>query len=256
MDSSKNTAKRAGSLWFLKEQIADASPGAKARMAGVFFLLYTATGTWGYSVTQGLVVSRDAAATAANILANETLFRLAIAANLVSAACYVVVTVLFYDLFKPVDRTVSRLAAFFNLTSCAIGAFDSLFQLAALDVLKGPYLSVFSAQQLQALALLFLKLNVRALDTGQIFFGFQWLTIGYLILRSTFLPRIFGAIAAFSGLWYLTRLYPPLLSALFPFTLIVPAIGVMMLILWLTIKGVDAQRWKEQASRARESLRT
>jgi hypothetical protein len=251
MDSSKNMAKRAGLLWFLQGQIADASPRTKARMAGVFFLLYTATGTWGYSVTQGLVVSGDAAATAANILANETLFHLAIAANLVSAACYLVVTVLLYDLFKPVDRTVSRLAAFFNLTSCAIGAFDSLFQLAALDVLKGgPYLSVFSAQQLQALAMLFLKLNVRALDMGQIFFGFQWLAIGYLILRSTFLPRIFGAIAAFSGLWYLTRLYPPVLSALFPYTLIVPAIGVMALILWLTIKGVNTQRWKEQASAA------
>ena len=71
-----------------------------------------------------------------------------------------------------------------------------------------------------------------------------------LIIRSIFLPRIFGAIAAFSGLWYLTRLYPPLVSALFPYTLIVPAIGVMVLILWLTIKGVDAQRWKEQATKA------
>jgi len=157
--------------------------------------------------------------------------------------------VLLYDLFKPVYRTVSRLAAFFNLTSCAIGAFDSRFHLAALDVLKGgPSLSVFSAQQLQALALLHLPKNVRALDMGQIFFGFQWLAIVYLILRSTFLPRIFGAIAAFAGLWYLTRLYPPLLTALFPYTLIVPAIGVMMLILWLTIKGVDAQRWHEQAN--------
>ncbi len=251
MDSSKNMAKRTGSLWFLQGQIAGASPRTKARTAGVFFLLYTATGAWGYSVTQGLVVSRDAAPTAANILANETLFHLAIAANLVSQACYVVVMVFLYDLFKPVDGTVSRLAAFFNLTSCAIGTFDSLFQLAALDVLKGgPYLSVFSAQQLQALTLLLLKLNVRTLDMGQIFFGFQWLAIGYLILKSDFLPRIFGAIAAFSGLWYLTRLYPPVLSALFPYTLIVPAIGVMALMLWLTIKGVDAQRWKEQASAA------
>ena len=234
------------------EQIADASPRSKARLAGVFFLLYSATGAWGYFVS-GEITGGDAPAMAANILANETLFRLAIAANLVSAACYLVAAVLLYELFKPVDRTVSQLAVFFTLTSCAIGAFDSLFQLAALDVLRGAsYLSVFSAQQLQTLALLFLKLNIRALDMGQIFFGLQWITIGYLILRSIFLPRIFGAIAAFAGLWYLTRLYPPLVTALFPYSVIVPGIGVMMLILWLTVKGVDAQRWHEQASTARD----
>jgi hypothetical protein len=163
-----------------------------------------------------------------------------------------------YELFKPVNRTVSLLAAFFNLTSCAIGAFDSLFQLGALDVLRGgTYLSAFSAQQHQALALLFLKLNSRALDMGQIFFGFQWLAIGYLILRSTFLPRIFGAIAAFAGLWYLTRLYPPLVTALFPYSLAVPGIGVMLLTLWLLIMGVNDQRWKKQVNaRLEKSTRT
>ena len=233
----------------LKRQLAVASPLTKARLAGIFFLLYTVTGTWGYSVTQGLVVSRDAAATASNILANPRLFYLAIAANLVAQAFYVVVIVLFYDLFKPVDETVSRLAAFFNLTSCAIAAFDSIFQLAAVDVLqRTSYSFIFSKPQLQTLALLLLDMNVRALDMGQIFFGFQWLVVGYLILRSTFLPRLFGAIAAFSGLWYLTRLYPPLLITLYPYTLAVPGIGVMTLVLWLTIKGVNAQRWKEQAS--------
>src|SRR6266404_5735365 len=174
MNSSKATTRLANIL-------ADTSPRTKARLAGLFYLLYTATGSWGYSVSQRLVVGGDAAATASNILAKEPLFRLAIAANLVSAACYIVVTALLYEIFKPVDRTVSRLAA--------------------LDVLKGgPYLSVFSAQQLQGLALLFLKLNIRALDMGQIFFGFQWIAIGYLIIRSIFLPQIFGAIAAFSGL--------------------------------------------------------
>jgi len=234
----------------MMERIAEASPRFKARLAGVFLLLYSVTGAWGYSAS-GEITGGDAPVAAANILAHETLFRLAIAANLVSAACYLVAAVLLYELFKPVDRSVSQLAAFFNLTSCAIGAFDSLFQLAALDVLGGgSYLSGFSAQQLQALALLFLKLNIRALDMGQIFFGFQWIAIGYLILRSTFLPRIFGAIAAFAGLWYLTRLYHPLVTALFPYSLIVPGIGVMMLILWLTIKGVDVQRWHEQANTA------
>src|ERR1700687_4992409 len=163
------------------------SPRAMARLAGMFFLLYSATGGWGYFESEAITGGR---ATVANILANETTFRLAIAANLVSAACYLVAAVLVYELFKPVNRTVSLLAAFFNLTSCAIGAFDSIFQFGALDVLRGgASLTVFTAEQQQALALLFLKLNIRALDMGQIFFGFQWLAIGYLILRSNFLPR-------------------------------------------------------------------
>lgn len=243
MNSAKNTA-----------NLADPSPRTKARLAGLSFLLYVVTGTSGYFASQQLV-SSDAAVTAANLLSNESMLRVAIAANLVAQAFYLVVIAILYDLFKPVDATASRLAAFFNLTSCAIASFDSLFQLGALDVLKGgPYLSVFNAQQLEALALLFLKLNVRALDMGQIFFGFQWLVIGYLILRSTFLPRILGVIAAFSGLWYLTRLHPPLVSALSPYTLAVPGIGVITLILWLTIKGVDSQRWTQQASTSDKSL--
>src|SRR6266568_1067537 len=121
----------------LKQQMAETSPRTKARMAGALFLLYTVVGTWGYSVSQSLTVSRDAAATAANILGNAKLFYLAIASNLVAQGVYVAVIVLFYDLFKPVDKTMSRLAAFFNLTSCAIAAFDSIFQIAALDILKG-----------------------------------------------------------------------------------------------------------------------
>lgn len=242
----------------MMERIAEASPRSKARLAGLFLLLYSLTGASGYFISDELILSGNAAATATNILANETLFRLAIAANLVSAACYLVLAVLLYDLFKPVDGTVCLLATFFNLTSCAIGAFDSIFQLAALDVLKaGPDLAVFSAQQMQALGVLFLKINIRALDMGQIFFGFQWLAIGYLILRSTFLPRIFGAIVAFAGLWYLTRLYPPLVTALFPYSLSVPAIGVMMLTLWLLIMGVNDQNWKKQANaRLEKSTRT
>ncbi len=224
---------------------------SKARIAGLFFLLYAATGAAGYSISQSLIVDHDAAATAAHLLAGETMFRFAIAANLVSAACYLVVGALLYDLFRPVDRTVARLALFFLLISCAMGAFDSLFQYAALDVLKGDYLGDFSASQRHALALLFLTENIRLLDMGLIFFGLLWIAIGYLALRSTFLPRIVGAIALFDGLWYVTHLYRPLALALLPYVIVIPGIGSMAIMLWLAIKGVDAQRWSEQASAAR-----
>jgi Domain of unknown function (DUF4386) len=73
---------------------------------------------------------RRAAATAANILANEPSFRLGVAANLIATACYLTATLLVYDLLKPVNRNLFLLAAFFSITGCAIGAFSMLFQLA------------------------------------------------------------------------------------------------------------------------------
>jgi hypothetical protein len=98
-----------------------------------------------------------------NILAHERLFRLSVAVGLIGTALYIAVTVLFYGLFKTVNKTVSLLAAFCSLVGCAIQAFGSLFQIAPLVVLEGsPYLSVFKVHQLQAVALMFIKLNVQA----------------------------------------------------------------------------------------------
>lgn len=78
----------------------------------------------------GIVVSGDAAATANNILAHQPLFRLGFAAGLIAIVCYIAVTTLFYALFKPVNKILSLLAAFFSLLGCVTLAFASLFQLA------------------------------------------------------------------------------------------------------------------------------
>ena len=122
---------------------------------------------------RGLVVSGDAAATANNILAHQPLFRLGLATDLIATACYIAVTALFYDLFKPVNRSLSLLAAFFSLVGCAISAFASLFQLAPFVVLGGSqYLSAFKVEQLRALALMFLELNTQAANIYLVFFGF------------------------------------------------------------------------------------
>ena len=130
----------------------------RARITGVVYLFYFLTAVCGEFFLKGLVVDGDAAATANNILAHESLFRLGLATGLISTACYVAVTALFYDLFKTVSRSLSLLAAFFSLVGCAILAFASLFQLAPLVVLGGSqYLSVFKVEQLRALALMFLE---------------------------------------------------------------------------------------------------
>jgi len=237
----------------IMRRITEVSPRPRARMAGVFYLLTFLTG--GVAVPSfKLIVSGNATVTATNIQAHEALFRLGFAALLINVACYIAVTLLFYDLFKPVNRSLSLFAAFFSLVGCAIQAVSSVFFLAPLVVLGGaPCISVFKAEQLQALALMFFGLYAQAYNIGFVFFGFYCLLIGYLIFRSTFLPRILGALMAFAGLAWLTFLSPPLANHLSPYNLAVGALAELSLTLWLLVMGVNVQRWKEQASAARSS---
>ena len=233
------------------EKIAETSSRPRARTTGVVYLLFFLTAISADLFIRGLVVSSDAAITANNILVHQSLFRLHFAGGLMSTAFYIALTALFYGLFKPVNRTLALLAAFFSLAGCAIQAFGSVFQLAPLVVLGGsPYLSVFKAEQLQALALMFLKLNTEAADISLVFFGLFNLLIGYLIFRSTFLPRILGALMALSGLGWLTFLSPPLANHLFTYIAAIGILAEALLMLWLLVKGVNEQRWQERASTA------
>jgi Domain of unknown function (DUF4386) len=235
----------------MMEPIPEASPRPRARITGVIYLLYFLTAVFGELFLKGLVVDGDAASTANNILAHQPLFRLGLATGLIATAFYIAVTTLFYDLFKPVNRSLSLLAAFFSLVGCAILAFASLFQLAPLVVLGGSqYLSVFKLEQLRALALMFLELNTQAANICLVFFGFYDLLIGYLIFRSAFLPRILGVLMAFAGLGWLTFLFPPLANYLSPYILVLGFVAELLLMLWLLVKGVNLQRWKEQARAA------
>jgi hypothetical protein len=237
----------------MMERIAEASPRPRARITGVVYLLYFLTAILAVFFIKGLVVSGDAAATANNILAHERLFRLSVAVDLIGTALYIAVTILFYRLFKPVNKTVSLLAAFLSLLGCAIQAFGSLFQVAPLVVLEGsPYLNVFKVDQLQAVALMFIKLNVQAAYIYLVFFGLFNLIIGYLIFKSTFLPRILGVLMALSGLGWLTFLSPSLANYLLTYIEVLGIIAEAALMLWLLVKGVKVERWKEQASAPEE----
>jgi len=209
-------------------------------MAGFFYLLVFLLGFFELFASGRLVVSGNAAATAANILAHESLFRLGWAANLLATASYIAVTALFYELFVPVSRSLSRLAAFFSLVGCAIGAASGFVRLAPLAILGGgaPTASVFSAEQSQALAYTFLRLYSQAYNIGLVFFGFYCLLIGYLIYKSTFLPRILGVLMMIAGLGWLTFLWPPLANSLSPYILLPGILGEGSLTLWLLIAGV------------------
>jgi len=225
------------------------SPQFKARMGGFCWLMCFLTSIYPLIISGRLVVPRDAAATAANLLANEALFRSGTAMLLVSTAFYIGATLFIYEVLKPVNRSLSLLAAFFSLVGCAIGGVSCLFDFVPFVLLKNaPYLSAFTTEQLQGLTLAFLRVRAQANDIGLVFFGLHCLGVGYLILRSTFLPRIIGALMLLAGFGWLTFLFPPLAQSLAPFNMLPGAVGELSLTLWLLIKGVNVPRWEEQAS--------
>jgi len=234
------------------DQVGEASPRFTARITGVLYLLTILTGIFAQGFVSGrLVVDGDAAATAANILTHRSLFELGFTVYLIEMACQIAITALFYDLLKPAGRSISLIAAFLGLAGCVIKTFSRLFYIGPLLVLGGAhYLSVFSPEQLQALALLFPKVNDHGAAIALVFFGFYALLTGYLILRSTFLPRILGELGMFGGLGWLSSLYPPLGYRLFPYVAALGLLGATALILWLLVFGVNEQRWKELASAA------
>jgi Domain of unknown function (DUF4386) len=235
---------------FTTERMAEASPRFAARMAGAMYLLSIVAGVVAVLLVGGaLVVDGDAGATATNILAHETLFQVSVASFLVGVACYGAVTTLLYSLLRPVNRTLALLAAFFSLVGCALWAVGGVFQLAALSILRdGGSSSALTVEQAQVLTLTVLNLYAQALSVGIVFFGLYCLLIGYLIFRSTFLPRVVGALLALTGLGYLTYLYPPLQHALSAYLQVIGLLGEVSLTMWLLVVGVNAQRWKERAA--------
>lgn len=241
-------------LTIMRGRAAEASPRLKARITGTLYLLTITTGIFAQGFVAGrLVVDGDAAATATNILAHRNLFGLAFTVYLIEMACQIAFTALFYELLQPAGRSLSLVAAFLGLAGCIIKTFSRLFYVAPLFVLGGTsYLSVFRPEQLQALALLFLKVNDRGAGIALAFFGFYAVLTGYLIIRSTFLPRILGVLSVAAGVGWLTFLLPPLGYRLFLYIAPLGLLGAAALIIWLLIFGVNEQRWKEQARAAFE----
>jgi len=235
-------------------RIDDASPRVRARITGAVYLLFFVTAVLSALIPPGLAgpagLPADAASVAGKIVANKGWYELGVGLGLFSTAFYVALAGLFYALFKPVSRILSLLAAFFSLVGCTAAAVESLFQLAPLTVLGGSaYLSVFSADQRSALALMFLNLGDESGRVALIFFGCFQLLLGYLIIRSTFLPRIIGGLIALAGVGWLTFLSPPVVKHVSVELEILGFAAEVSLMLWLLVAGVDGQRWTELADR-------
>jgi hypothetical protein len=228
--------------------VAERSPRFKARLAGVFEALEGMASSFGQVFILGrLVVSGDAAATAANILGHQPLFWVGFVLSLLGVAFHIVWVALFYNLFKPVNKSLSLLAAFVGLIVCALQALTAFLYVTPLLVLQGgDSLSAFTTQQLQALAMIFIRLNSYAFDIDLVFFGLWCILTGYLIFKSTFLPRVLGVLLAIDGVGWMIFVVPPFAGQIFPIIAAASAFAEIPLQLWLLAVGVNAQRWKAQ----------
>jgi hypothetical protein len=230
------------------------SLSATARWAAALNILCAIPDGFSVSVVRKLVVRGDATATAASILRSEGLFRLGVVADLGGLLLFIASGVLLYEVFKPASR---RLALLFLVLfeGCAfIQSLNAIYNLAALLLIKGGQgLSGLAPAQANSMALVFLKLYSLNFNLALLFGGASSIVLGSLILQATFVPRILGPLMMLDGLGYLTFslsafLSPSLAAHIFPFIpFSTAAIGEGALFLWLIVKGVNAERWQEQA---------
>jgi Domain of unknown function (DUF4386) len=209
-------------------------------------LLYVVTSVFGFFamgfVPSKLIVHGDAATTANNILASETLFRLGIASQLIGMAGFIFVALALYELFKRVDRRQAALMVVLIVISIPIAFLNEVNSMAALVLVRGAdFLSELDKPQREALAMLFLNLHDRGLVFSELFWGLWLFPLGLLVYKSRFLPRFLGGWLVLAGLawlvlWFTGILLPQYADKMN--TYLQPAIfGEIAFMLWLAIKG-------------------
>jgi hypothetical protein len=221
MSFTKNPGRFAGLLYIL------------ASIPGVFALLY---------VPSKLIVHGNATATAQNIAASETLFRLGIAADLICQALFIFVVLALYDLLKGVNRRHALLMVTLILVSIPIAFLNELNGIAALILVRGAdFLSLFDKPQRDALAMLFLNLHGHGFDVAGIFWGLWLFPLGLLVYRSSFLPRILGVVLMVNCFAYplnsFTSLVLPQYEAIVSRWMSPLQFGEVVFMLWLVIMG-------------------
>jgi len=231
----------------------ESSPQFYARIAGVLYLIIIALGIFGEMfVRSNLIVAGNATATATNIMASETLWRLGSTGQLVMLLCAIPLAVIMYVFLRPVDKSVAILALLFNCVAIAVEALNNLQLFTVLQSLSGAeYLTAFEPQQLHALATLAIKTHGLGYSISLLFFGFNCLAWGYLIYKSGFFPRVIGVMLIVCWLCYTVNsfawfLAPKFGAVLFPAIVLPCFVAELSLCLWLLFKGLDVAKWQAQ----------
>jgi hypothetical protein len=225
-------------------------PRLLARVAGALYVSITALALFAYMYVRGqLIVPGDMAQTASNIVAHEQLYRSSLAAGVVVVMCNLAMGLIFYELFKVVNRFLASLALVFIIVSATLEAANLLNHFQTLLPLTSPdHLRAFDLNQRLALARTSMRLFPVAFGLSLSFFGVFCFLIGYLILRSRFLPPIFGVLMVMAGVRWLVDSFTGFLALpSIPYIHWVTLIAEPSLALWLVIVGVNEEKWRAQA---------
>ncbi len=233
--------------------ISEISPQVYARLGGILYLIIIIAGALGQIFIRGkLIVPGDAASTAGNLMASQSLWRIGIAGDILMHVLDIPLMLTLYLLLKPVNKNLAMSAVLFNLIQTAVLVVNKLNLVAPLFLLgNAEYLKALEPQQLQALAYIPLKLHDYGFGIGLIFFGCVCLIHGYLIFQSGFLPKTLGVLMALAGLSYLTNsatliLAPAYAEKVVP-VLALALLGELALSLWLIAKGINTEKWRRLA---------
>lgn len=215
-----------------------------ARFAGVLYLIWIVTGLFALIyVPSQIDMKGDAASTAQNILANESLFRASIINDLFSATLWVIMVLVFYRMFRPVDEYQSKFLVALVIVQIPVVFFMDSFSIASLLIFKGEILNTFELAQRQELGMLFIKINDYGVLTLEMFWGLWLFPLAILVYKSGFLPRFLGIWLIVTGIFYMILSYvsimlPQYKDAVLHSPLALPAeIGEVALMLWLLIMG-------------------
>lgn len=197
-----------------------------------------------YFIFPKLIVSGDAAETVKNIILNEVLFRIGTGCLVIVAILDVVVAWSLYIFLEPVNRTLSLLAAWFRLVYATILGAALFNYVNVLRILSDEdYLKAFDADQLQAIVMLSLNAFDDGWIIGLVFFGLHLLLLGYLVLKSNYIPKILSVVLLAAGLAYLTDNLGVLLLPNYNLGIATfVGWGELILMLWLLFRGVNVQR--------------
>lgn len=237
------------------------SPQTYARIGGALYLSIIILGVFAEGwVTSTLIVAGDPAATASNIVRSSSLWQLGVAANVFIPICAVPLLLIEYLLLRPVSRHLALLAVLFNLVSLALEAVSKVDLLVVTSLLTGSAASAstFEPQQLQTLAHLAYQSHNAAWNLALMFFGFTCLVNGYLISKSTYLPKTVGVLLQLAGASYLIACFsiffaPPVADRILPTILLIPFVGELSFCLWLLVKGVDVHNWRAACARENDA---
>lgn len=219
-----------------------------ARWIGILVLISLVFGGFGEAYVPGaIMVAGDAAATAGNIVHHETLFRLGFAAYLVEGLCDAALTALLYLLLRPAGPELALIALLLRIVSTAAFAAAEFFYFAALPVAhSADYLHSFAPAQLNALALLMLRFYGISGNVPTLFYGVAWIFLGRLVFVSGYLPRWLGALLAIAGISMATGMIANIVTPAHasPFYLLPTILVMLVLAIWLLVRGADESRWK------------